>query len=1162
MPPAVDGNSQLNLDALERAVRAAEPCALLVAPWLLQKVVAADWERGLFSMPRAQAHAIGRGRLVEIARREELPLEGQIPPECPVVILLARPEADQLASIPAPELLLRYWRYLFHAKVQGAVRGALEAAESPEARVQERIERVGRAAFNEGRYVLHRERCLAAGADDVEAYAQLVASYLELAYFAPEAIGWSFALLNETAGVGRVFEEDVDAEGFFKSTRPAGAAEPGAGGRNAPAGNEPLPKGRRVRRTLAHRDKLLARAAEADAVGNDVRGALLRMRVYRASGAAGPSRDHLSAVYAEALKDLDQLTARLAAALHLDDSMARQWRAWLVALLDSAARGWWNAEGRLLYDLQKVCVYHEREIYSVNVVDYALDLGRRPLRRPQPGQRRVLMLKSLRSALRRTARARLSPHGRSELQRLLRAAIDDAEERLREFLCPSVTSALDEGGLHPATVTERVAHAKLSEELLDEIVDNGYLSFPAVRDAVSRGQMKLDDLRQQRQTTARKDQLLQVDRKLEENLDYVYRRGEVYLRGFHRFSSLFFGTRVGRRVTKTVILPFGGAFLILEALDHSIGLLIHKIADHQHVVLAAASSATQVFGPTRADAPPSEHQKIFNQWWLLLALGVFLFGLINAAPFRRAVATFFRKFFRGVRVLLVDLPRWVATRPAVQAFFRSRFVRLFLRYVFKPLALAAFACVFLPDTVSDTRKVATLTAVFVAVNVLLNSPAGRAFEQAVLHTLRTTFARFTWDVLAALVRSIVQVFQQILEAVDRLLYAVDELLRFRAGQRRSTVAVKAVLGAFWFFVAYVTRFVINLLVEPQINPIKHFPVVTVSHKLLFPLIFPLRSLFQTVGFGEGQALTYATGIIWCIPGIFGFLAWEFKENWKLYKANRSKNLKPIRVGSHGETLATLLRPGFHSGTIPKIFHKLRKAQARSNAPLPATHKHREALHHVEAALATFLEREFLALLNRHPLFLKTPISPGHIHLATTRILVELRCPALAPTPLLISFEQRAHWIVAAVERVGWTGELLAEPLRQFSAALLGLYKLSGVDFVAEQLQSLFPHGARFDFHKNDLIVWPPRDFSTRAVYDLTQDGPLSPRPSAGGGAVDAPALRREEVFFRLVSVPRRAWVGLWESDADPASLPQVRVLPARPQAATPPAVVELAPSRV
>ena len=45
-----------------------------------------------------------------------------------------------------------------------------------------------------------------------------------------------------------------------------------------------------------------------------------------------------------------------------------------------------------------------------------------------------------------------------------------------------------------------------------------------------------------------------------------------------------------------------------------------------------------------------------------------------------------------------------------------------------------------------------------------------------------------------------------------------------------------------------------------------------------------------------------------IPGIFGFLAWELKENWKLYRANRPKTLRPVQVGSHGESLARLIAP--------------------------------------------------------------------------------------------------------------------------------------------------------------------------------------------------------------------------------------------------------------
>ena len=43
------------------------------------------------------------------------------------------------------------------------------------------------------------------------------------------------------------------------------------------------------------------------------------------------------------------------------------------------------------------------------------------------------------------------------------------------------------------------------------------------------------------------------------------------------------------------------------------------------------------------------------------------------------------------------------------------------------------------------------------------------------------------------------------------------------------------LGLVWVVVAYLVRIYVNLLIEPQVNPIKHFPVVTVSHKVILPL---------------------------------------------------------------------------------------------------------------------------------------------------------------------------------------------------------------------------------------------------------------------------------------------------------------------------------------
>ena len=51
------------------------------------------------------------------------------------------------------------------------------------------------------------------------------------------------------------------------------------------------------------------------------------------------------------------------------------------------------------------------------------------------------------------------------------------------------------------------------------------------------------------------------------------------------------------------------------------------------------------------------------------------------------------------------------------------------------------------------------------------------------------------------------------------------------------------------------------------------------------------------------------------------------------------------IGHHGETMARLLRPGFHSGTLPKRFAKLRRAErkAREKGKWQAVRKHLQAI---------------------------------------------------------------------------------------------------------------------------------------------------------------------------------------------------------------------------
>ena len=121
-----------------------------------------------------------------------------------------------------------------------------------------------------------------------------------------------------------------------------------------------------------------------------------------------------------------------------------------------------------------------------------------------------------------------------------------------------------------------------------------------------------------------------------------------------------------------------------------------------------------------------------------------------------------------------------------------------------------------------------------------------------------------------------------------------------------------------------------------------------------------------------------------IPGVFGFIAWELKENFKLYRASRGKALPEAVIGAHGETMTALLVPGFHSGTLPKLFARLRHAArredeaehaARGQAPRKrakgegARGRFREGGAELEGALRHFVEREMLCLFAVDPRWL-------------------------------------------------------------------------------------------------------------------------------------------------------------------------------------------------
>src|SRR5207248_4550687 len=118
----------------------------------------------------------------------------------------------------------------------------------------------------------------------------------------------------------------------------------------------------------------------------------------------------------------------------------------------------------------------------------------------------------------------------------------------------------------------------------------------------------------------------------------------------------------------------------------------------------------------------------------------------------------------------------------------------------------------------------------------------------------------------------------------------------------------------------------------------------------------------------GQVVTFAlaTWLVFWLPDVFGFLFWEMKENWSLYKANRGPALQPVVLGAHGETMRRLLQPGFHSGTVPKLFAKLRHAEqsALVTGNFTPVRAWQAALEEVEESVRLFVTREFLVLLEQ------------------------------------------------------------------------------------------------------------------------------------------------------------------------------------------------------
>ncbi len=1074
---------KITLDALRRDLRSVEPAALLVEPRILRRVIRLDQRLpGLgLAVPHRKCYTLERDRLLAFVDRAEL----ELPPEAdlpPGVILLSKPTDEETLDWDGAETaLLRYWRLLFHSRVHRELDRRFADFSGAEI-AADRRQRIGDIEFAEIRAVLMKDEFLFPTPTDLHVYIEFAAVYLELRYFAEPQLALYFPAIRDWAAIDAVVSQDLDHAQVFAQTRLPGAPPPKSYAPNdvgpqtfdwTPGPVEP------PQVSPSKSWKLQARAKRAAALGNSVKAARLHMLAARIA-----LMDEADEMVSAAHRELMVLCRRLQQVLDLSDRETDAWCAALEPLLAPAAQGYWSNEARLLYDLQKVCVEHERGVFKLDLIEWVRTLGRRPVRRSLPLLREVLITRHLRTADRRVPSARMNADDRQRLAALLAAAVDRIEHRSRDRIRPLISDIFDEVGLIPQNVPETVARRKLVEELLDHVVEHGYVSMGDLRDSLSKNDLKLPDVAGLKELVLG-DRLLRADRKLDAALDGVYRRGAVYLRWPQTISSMAFGTGFGRFVTQYLAVPFGGAYLLLEFLRHMVAAFSGAhAADHGPT---AASMALQV-GP--------EPQWLFYGYVFLL--GVWLALLIHRPTFRSWNVALFWQVWRISRKVLIDYPARLLRSELVQQILNSQVFGAIQAYLLRPALLTALFM--LPfAVVGRPWSLRTALDVFLVATVFLNSPVGRYVTEVVNDFVVQAWHEVKIRIFAAVYQWIMDIFHGLMVALERVVYTVDEWLRFRAGDNRFSQAVKLVAGVVWFFVAYVVVFVFTLLVEPQINPIKHFPVVTVSHKVILPSgpVF-VKQLTPYIGAARANTLVWTT--IWLVPGVFGFLVWELKENWRLYDANRSLTLRPAPIGHHGETMLRLLRPGFHSGTLPKAFAALRRAARKAERTgdwKPVNHR-RVSLRRVEESVRRFVERELIELLEEVGFHSGESLNIGEVAAATNRIEVELRCDAPQRESALLTWHDHGGRLTASIVRMGWLSNLTTHDRKTFQDAWAGLCRRAGVDSAA----GFVSLDARAPITWEEWVTYWSRFSALTTIKSEGRKAPRTGSPDAAGYSAD------------------------------------------------------------
>jgi len=1178
------------IQALRGALSAADRSAYLVESRVIRRVIRERYGVTNFvvALPHTLSQVVNSEQVRRFAHPDELGLSSfeSLGEQC---LLICEPENGELDHWPLRELKQLVWRRLFHAKLdQEFGRSANQISHEI---LRRNISELGQVEFDEAHYVLRSEFRLLSPNSREEAWRELAAIYFEFRYFEPDLLPIWFPSLSESESIEKVLANDVDIERIYRESRLDGAPAPElishadrdedrlvATRRNWSLATGVVQSDRGYLRQLRKRDR-------ANERGNTVYAIACAIRATQRANTEGK---RLSAEK-KARDDVRRLVTRLRNAIDFAKQDKDEWQTALWELAKNSVHGFWNAEKRLLYDLQRVCLAHERLTFKVDLVKWIVSRGKRPLRRPLNSLREVAMAKHLARAASRLTHVRLSGNDRKHLTELIEHAAHLSETQMRERMRPVLAQTLSAVDLVPKSVPERVASEKLIEEALDCIAERGYLTMGYLRDAISRNDLKLPDIKELREVW-HGDQLLRADDQLDLALDGVYRRGEFYLRWLQVVSSFFFGTRAGRFATMYLIIPFGGAVVIVEGTLH----VVHMFSRPEHKVESIATKSTDTSSeqlasidktqgaeasskaftadpiatsteelqsmPTPEDGtglpfdfsrldgteatisippktPDEAARQIYNQqtptFSLVVLLGLLLMALIHVPRFRKLSYGLVLTVWHFVRAILFETPLLLLKLPILLSIWSSVPLVWFRRFVLWPTLLAWLLGRAIPWLFRwQPVEWWWVAAIALLSGAALNTRLGRDAQELTRERIENALHQLQARLVFALIGWVVDFFRLLLGTLERVLYAVDEWLRFHSDENWLSVVAKAILGVIWSFVSFLIRIYVNLLIEPTFHPVKHFPVVTVAHKIFLPALIMLEGnmvhfLGQYLGTPLARSITWFNMLF--LPGFFGFAVWELKENWRLYLANRPGRLKPVPVGSHGETIARFLRPGFHSGTLPKIFRKLRKLEHRdaSLGRFTIRRSTREQLHHAEESIHAFVDRELISLLQKCAPWSGQSIGCVKVESASNSFLIELACSKLSGASLQLRLQEQSGWILARVSQSGWLNSVSTAQKNSFLLALEGFYRKCGVELVREQLEANFTKRHPYDIDAVGLLVWPRGRFDVEITANLKAEGMIKPIPAEQAADAGLVPIEREKIQFASSHTDWKEWERIW-----------------------------------